>query len=62
MTLILAAVGVPLLLALTLGSRLAASVSGPLTLGMLTLLVGALTMVAAALWYDRSCRDCQHIL
>ena len=38
-------------------NRLAASVSGPLTLGMLTWFVGAVPMVAAALWYDgEACR------
>jgi len=56
LTLVLAAVGIPLLLAQTLGDGLAASVFGPFTFGMLTLCVGSLAMVAASLWYDRSCR------
>lgn len=56
LALVLSAVGVPLLLALILGNRLATAVSGPFTLGMLVLVTGGLTVVAAALWYDRACR------
>ena len=52
----LAAVGVPLLLALILGNRLTTSVSGPFTVGMLVLVTGVLALMAAALWYDRACR------
>ncbi|WP_200307868.1 hypothetical protein [Streptomyces adelaidensis] len=39
-----------------LGNRLATTVSGPFTVGMLLLVTGVLTLVAAALWYDRACR------
>ncbi|MPY56020.1 DUF485 domain-containing protein [Streptomyces spongiae] len=52
----LSAVGVPLLLDLIPGIRLAAPVFGPFTLGMLVLGTAALTLVVAALWYERACR------
>ncbi|MEU1554896.1 hypothetical protein ABZ517_19545 [Streptomyces scabiei] len=52
----LAAVGVPLLLNLIPGIRLATPVSGPFTLGMLVLGTAAPTLVVAALWYERACR------
>lgn len=55
--LVVTAACVPLLFALILGNRLATAVSGPFTLGMLSLAIGVLTIVAAALWYDRACRD-----
>ncbi|WP_329296643.1 DUF485 domain-containing protein [Streptomyces pseudovenezuelae] len=52
----LAAPGVPLLLALIPGVRLGTPVSGPYTLGLLVLGAAALTVVVAALWYERACR------
>jgi hypothetical protein len=56
LVLTLAAPGFPLLLALIPGTRPATPVSGPYTLGMLVLGIAALTLVVAALWYERACR------
>ncbi|MER5835555.1 hypothetical protein ABT116_33180 [Streptomyces sp. NPDC002130] len=52
----LAAAAIPLLLDLIPGIRLATPVSGPFTLGLLVLGTAALTLVVAALWYERACR------
>ncbi|MFF4630063.1 hypothetical protein [Streptomyces griseorubiginosus] len=55
LTLLAAAVAAPLLLIGMLGDWLAKDLAGGFTSGMLVLAFGALTIVAAALWYDRAC-------
>lgn len=52
----LTSAGVPLLAALFLNDRLATSVFGSFTFGMLLLTAGMLTLIVAGLWYDRACR------
>lgn len=55
LTLVAAAIDVPLLLMGVLGDRLATDLADGFTWGMLVIAVAALTIVAAAVWYDHAC-------